>query len=472
MKSFLTKSVGNFLQLRYKKSSDVNFSGGKNSAFGLVESLVSIAIFLILCTAVYQMSAAIIKDASVYRENTTVSALVDQYMEIARNVPYSQIGTLSGNPHGVLPDQVNAKSVSFNGITYTIFYEVTYTDDPADGTALLGTDFASNDYKQVKLSIVNTITNVTKNFTTTISPQGLENLSSGGALSVKVFDAVGQPVSGATISITNSAISPSINLTRTSDASGNWIEVGLPNSANAYHVTVTKNGYSSDQTYPITGGNPNPTKPDATISNGQITQVSFAIDLKSSLAFNTFDQTCAALPAISIEVRGAKLIGTPAVLKFDNTYSSDANGQISLSAIEWDNYTPAPTGATYMIYGSSPIEQVSVLPNTSQTFTLILGPKTQSSLLVIVKDASTGNPVEGANVHLQTTSPTSDTLKLTAGSIWGQQSWTGGGGQSDFIDTTKYYQGTNVSTTDREWRTPVLDDPARRRRPLDARSAA
>jgi prepilin-type N-terminal cleavage/methylation domain-containing protein len=408
--------------------------------FTLIESLVSIAIFALLISVVYQSSVSIIQQTRKYRESTTISGLADQYMEMARNLPYSQIGTLSGNPHGSLADQPNAATTTINNTLYSIYYEVTYIDDPADGTAILGTDPAPNDYKQVKLSIKNNTTGVVTDFLTNISPKGLEGLSSGGALYIKVFNAVGQPVPDASITITNTSVVPNINLNRTSDASGNWVEVGLPISATSYHVVVTKNGYSSDQTYPSTGPNPNPTKPDATISNGQVTQISFSIDQVSNLTFSTVDQTCDPIPSVGLEVKGAKLIGTPSVLKFDNTYISNSSGLAALNNIEWDNYTPSLTGTTYMIYGSSPIQQISMLPNTSQTFTLVLGPKTANSLLVIVKDSSTGNSIKGANVDLQTISPASDTNKLTGGSIWGQQSWNGGAGQSDWDNSTMYYQ--------------------------------
>jgi len=425
------------------------FISNKKNGFSLVESLASVAIFLIMVSVVYQTSTLIIKQTRSYRENTALSALADQYMEIARNLPYSKIGTFYGNPHGNLPDFANYATTTVNGTLYDIYYEVTYIDDPADGTALLGTDFASNDYKQIKLSIKNTSTNITYNFLSNASPKGLESLSSGGALYIKVFDAVGQPVSGATINITNTSITPNINLSRQSDSSGNWIEVGLPDSVSNYHVVVTKNGYSTDQTYPSSVSNPNPTKPDATISNGQITQVSFAIDHTSTLVFNTVDQACSPLSGVNLEVKGAKLIGTPSVLKFDNIYTSDGSGLATLSNIEWDSYTPALAGtSSYMIYGSSPIQQINLLPNTTQSFTMVLGPKSTNSLLVIVKDASTGNPVEGANVDLQTITPATDTNKLTGGSIWGQQSWSGGSGQANYTDTTKYSSDDgNISTS-------------------------
>jgi hypothetical protein len=91
-----------------------------------------------------------------------------------------------------------------------------------------------------------------------------------------------------------------------------------------------------------------------------------------------------------------------------------------------------------MLYGSSPIQQISVLPDTSQTYTLILGPKTNNSLLVIVKDGATGNPIKGAQVQLQKDESEIVATKLTSGSIWSQQDWLGGSGQTDFTDPTMY----------------------------------
>jgi prepilin-type N-terminal cleavage/methylation domain-containing protein len=416
--------------------------------FSLIESLVGIAIFVIMAGVVYQAFALIYIDAGLNWENTTVSSLARQYLENARNIPYAQIGTIQGNPHGNLPDFANPNTTTVGNTTYTIYFEVTYIDDPADGTALLGTDPAPNDYKQVKLFVKNNTTGKITNFATNIVPSGLENMQSGGALLLSVIDAFGQPVPDATINITNNILSPSINLSRLSDANGKWVEVGLPNSANSYHITVTKNNYSSDQTYPITGQNPSPTKPDATISNGQVTQISFAIDKTSNLTFNTLNQTCDAIPSVGVEVRGAKLIGTPNVLKYDNIFTSNSNGQVPLTNIEWDNYAPALTGNTYMIYGSSPIQQINLLPNTSQSFNLILGTKTTNSLLVIVKDSSTGNPIEGANVNLTNTSPSVNTNEITGGSLWSQQYWNGGSGQSNWNDETKYFQDDGgVDTT-------------------------
>lgn len=415
--------------------------------FTLLSTLIAVVLFGLMAYSAYSVAAASMRGMRTYREKAAVSALANQYMEIARNLSYSKIGTLNGNPSGLLADQPNALQIIFNKVTYKIYYEVTYVDDPADGTALAATDPAPNDYKQVKVIINNPITGLTIPFITNVTPKGLENLASGGALYLKVFDAVGQPIAGATLQITNSSTTPVINLTRTTDSAGNWIEVGLPNSSNSYHVVATKSGYSVDQTYPISVQNPSPTKPDATISNGQVTQISFSIDKQSSLNLTTADQYCQPISGVGIALQGSKLIGTPNVLKFSNTYTTNGSGQVSLNPLEWDTYTPGITTSSYMIYGSSPIQQIAILPSASQVATLILGPTTNHSLLVIVKDAGTENPLEGATVELKNTGLSYDVTKFTAGSILYQQDWSGGSGQSNFVSTNAYYaDDANVDT--------------------------
>lgn len=413
----------------------------------LVEIVVCVGIFAILSVSVYGVFVSIINGITYYRERTIISFLSDQYLEIAKNVSYSDVGTLEGNPHGNLPDLSNPEVVDMSGNSYQIYYAVSYVDDPADGQVVYGTDFSPNDYKQVKLYVKNLNKNTINSFLTNISPRGLEGLEDGGALYIKVFDAVGQPVPGATVNISNTDITPNINLTRTTNSNGDWVEVSLPESANSYDIVVTKDGYSTDKTYSISESNPNPIKSDATISNGQVTQISFSIDKLSNLTINTLNRTCSPVSGIGVGVRGSKLIGLPDIYKFEEEYASNSSGQIVLSNIEWDNYIPGLIGSTYMIYGSSPIQETNIFPDTSQNFTIIIGPKTTNSLLVIVKDAATGNPIEGAEVILQ--QGMSSDSGFTNGSIWSQQEWSGGPDQEDFTDITRYYQDDGgVSTNE------------------------
>jgi type II secretory pathway pseudopilin PulG len=411
-----------------------NLERGK-LGFILIEVVVGLAIFGILLSGVIGAYSVLSKSTRAAREKVVLSSLSQNYLEIVRNMPYSQVGTVNGNPSGNLPDYSNAYTQAIEGTTYKIYYEITYVHDPADPVA------SNPDYKQVKMSIQNTLTGIITSFVTTVAPKSLITNPNTGAISVQVINAQGQPVSGANIHFVNTALNPDILLDRTSDSSGNWVEVGLPTSVNNYHIVVTKSGYSTDQTYPITPSNPNPVKPDATVVNGQVTQITFTIDLLSTLIIKTLDQTCQNVSGVNVNVRGAKLIGTnPSVYKYDQNFSS-SGGTITINNLEWDTYIPTLlTGQSVMIYGTSPIQQITVLPGTTQTFTLILGPASTNSILIIVKDAATGAALEGASVHLQKGgSQPQDYYGTTGGSVWEQASWTGGGGQAAFTDDTRYF---------------------------------
>lgn len=411
------------------------------AGFTLVEAIVGIAIFSLLASGVLGAILALQQSVKVARERTELASLVSADLEVVRNLPYAQVGTMNGNPSGSLPDLTNKRSIIIEGRTYYIYYEVTYFDDPADGTALAGTDPAPADYKQVKMFIQSSFTPTVTTILTNVVPKGLEGTQNAGALLLKVFNAQGQPVVGANLHITNVSLTPNIVLDRQTDSLGNWVEVGLPPSVNGYHIVATKSGYSSDATYPLTAQNPNPTKPDATVAVGQVTQVSFSIDLLANLTVKTLDQKCQLVNGVNINVAGAKLVGTsPNVYKYDQNLTS-ALGQIVLNNIEWDTYTPTLlTGQNLMVVGTSPIQQIDVLPGTSQVFTMLLGTQTTNSLLVIVKDAITGAALEDAQVHLQKGGSTpQDYYSLTGGSVWTQSSWVGGSGQATFTDITKYF---------------------------------
>lgn len=420
------------------KLSIVNCSG-----FTLLEALMSLAIFAIIALGVIGSYAALTKSVKVVREKTILAALADNYMEIVKNMPYSQVGTKVGNPNGPLADLTNAITTKIESYSYKIYYEVTFIDDPADGIA--PADVEPADYKQVKMTILNTTNNQASIFSTNIVPKGLEGTLNAGALLIKVFNANGQPLAGASIHIESTTTAPSIILDRTSDASGQWIEVGLPAKVNGYHIVVTKAGYSTDMTYPPSVSNPNPIKPDATILDGQVTTVSFSIDVLSTLNIKTLNTLCQNLNGVNMNVRGAKLVGTsPDVLKFYENFSSSA-GVVALNSLEWDSYTPVLlTGQSWVVAGTSPIQKIDVLPNTTQTFSTILGlNSTANSLLLVVKDAATGAALENVYAHLQEIGPpTEDYYGYTSGSVWTQSDWSSGSGLTNWSTSTpnQYFQ--------------------------------
>jgi prepilin-type N-terminal cleavage/methylation domain-containing protein len=402
-----------------------------NKGFTLIEVLVSIAIFAILSASAYQLYSVIINSITYYRTQTAISSLADHYLEVARNLAYSKVGTLNGNPHGSLPDLPSALTVSYGGTNYQVYYVVNALHDPAE------TNIGVQDYKQIKLYIKNIATGKTNNFLTTVAPIALASMGTGGVLSIHVISKPPSSldVPGAIINITNTSVSPSINLTRVADSTGRWTEIGLPADSH-YHVVVTQNGYSTDQTYPASSY-PGATNLDAAIIRGRVTETTFVIDKLSNLNFYALNQTCQPISSVGLNVQGAKLISA-GIPKFSNSYTSNSSGLVHPTStsscsstcgaasccLEWDNYTPSVTGSTYMVYGSSPVQSVNLLPDSTQNFNLILGAKTDNSLLVVVKDVL-GNPIEGATVDLKD-SNNNHVTKITGGSVWTQSDWADG----------------------------------------------
>lgn len=258
-----------------------------NRGFSLVEILISLMIISLITLVVYSiiiLSLRVTSDNSSYVE---AISLADQKMERIRNMPYSSVGTLMGNPHGlILDNETINKSAVFNVKTL-----ITYTDDPYDGTLLLGTDSIFDDYKIAIIDIEwegrfgpRKVTVSSK-----IIPATEETDSGNGLLKISVVNANGLPVQGANINIKNDLLSPSININVLSSPTGEYA-YSAPPSFEGYEVTVTKAGYGTDKTYERDAINLNPTKPFLSVVDGIKTEQSFQIDFLASLSVKTITQ--------------------------------------------------------------------------------------------------------------------------------------------------------------------------------------
>jgi hypothetical protein len=105
--------------------------------------------------------------------------------------------------------------------------------------------------------------------------------------------------------------------------------------------------------------------------------------------------------------------------------------------MEWDSYNPTLTDPAYDLAGTIPLVPFVLNPDTSQSLSLIVAPKNSRSLLVVVKDASTGLPLSDAEVILAK-SGFSSTLTTGRGFL-SQSDWSGGPNQEDFIVANKFF---------------------------------
>lgn len=419
----------------------------KQAGLTLIETLVATAIFVSIITAIYGGFTKILALMSVIRTKQTVTNLVNEQFEIVRNLPYASVGVVGGIPSGVITQN---QTLVRDNKTFSVNTIVRNHDDPFDGTfGGSPNDLSPSDMKLVEVTVAcaNCANFTSMSFTTKIAPKNLETASTNGALVIRVFDSSGVPVPDASVNIVNSSVTPNINFTDTTLADGTLTIVDAPPSVGGYRITVTKNGYSTDRTYPVGGaGNPNPISPDVTVVLQQITQVSFTIDRTSTVPITTLNNQCAPTADYDFTLSGTKLIGTsPNTLKYSQALTSNGSGLITVNNLEWDTYNIIGTDSAYDIIGTNPLLSLGVPPNATLNMQLITAPKNGRRLVVVVRDQSTGLPVTDATVNLAGNSYNSSLT--TSEGFFSQTDWSGGSGQSAFNNSDMYFDGTNVDVS-------------------------
>jgi len=419
------------------------------NGFSLIEALVGTAVFIIIAVSVYQGYAMATEAVRVLRLNIVATALSNEQFEIARNLPYTDVGVVAGIPLGKIP---YIQTLIRGNVPFTVTTTIRSIDDLFDGTiGGVPNDSSPADYKFIELEISCFSCKNFKpiRFVTHVAPKGLETASTNGALFVQVFDAVGQPVQGANVHIENNQVSPSIIIDDTTNNNGMLQIIDAPPGVEVYEIRVSKSGYSEDNTY-LTGapGNPYPTKPHATVALQQVTQISFAIDRVSVFNISSVNQACVPVGNIDFRLQGSRIIGTsPDVLKYDNAQATNGSGQKTIANLEWDVYGFHFIDAAYDLAGSIPLVPLNLNPNVNQDIKLIVEPKNPRAFLVTVKDAGTQLPLSDANVQLHSTSY--DNTLITGSGFLRQTDWSGGSGQDDFIDSTMYFDSDgNIEIAD------------------------
>ena len=408
--------------------------------FTLVEIVVAISVLLLVALGMYQAFTTTMQAVRNSESRIAGIALVNEQMEIVRNLTYDNVGIEGGIPEGSIP---HIQTLVRDGFEFTVTAIVRNIDNPFDGQIGSSTknDLAPADYRLVELTIecASCQDFAPMSFTSFVGPRGLESSSNNGALFIHVFDATGQPIQGADVHVENNLATTSIVIDETTDNNGYLQIIDTPPGVHAYEISVSKNGYSSDQSYTIGAvGNPNPSKPHSTVLKQQLSQVSFSIDRVSELQVTSMTDACVPIPNIDFALAGSKLIGTaPDVKKFSNTFMTNGSGLHTISNLEWDTYDLSYTDAGYDLLGTTPTVPFIINPGVQQNISLIVAPKNPRTLLVTVKDQGTKLPLSDADVRLESASY--DQTKITGKGFRTQTDWSGGDGQSTYTDTTKYF---------------------------------
>ncbi len=424
--------------------SDSEHGGGAqrqdpHQGFTLIELLVTLGVLALLFLTITSIATALLRTTNDLRFQTTATALANERIEVARTLPYADVGTTTGIPRGKLIAQ---DAIVRDGLSMAVTTTIRNTDDPFDGT-IGGTpnDTAPADYKKIEITILCTSCQTATNpviLTTFIAPKNLELSSGNGALFIHVLDALGANVAGANVHIENQKLSPNLTIDDVTDTKGMLQLVDIPPSTGGYNIRVSKQGYSTDATYPSGGSdNPNPKKTDSTVLKETVTEANFFIDRVSTLTVRTLNDRCVLIPSVAGTITGTKQVGeNPDKPKYTGTFTTNGSGTTAIGNLEWDTYTLALSGTQYTEAGSIPQNPITIAPGVTQGLDLILNTYAARNLLVSVQDGVTGLPLPEATVTL--TKGSSTQTRETGRGFIVQTDWSGGAEQEVWQDETRY----------------------------------
>jgi len=246
----------------------------------------------------------------------------------------------------------------------------------------------------------------------------------------------------------------------------------LEPSQDSYEITVTKDGFSTDRTcgQQVDGticsdseGVPDPVFKNISVHQGELEEATFIIDQFSTLAVNSFSEQCGPIDNIEFELSGMdkKISINPEIFKNVITFTTDSSQSPhwSYSMLEWDRYNLTINTPGYDIAGINHDLALNIFPNTSTTVNVLLAAQTSNALLVTAKDSGTGINLSGANVRVVSDNQTYDNSKVTGQGFVEQSDWSGGDGQIDYIDDTKYSTDDGgVDTTSTSGQVTLLSD--------------
>jgi len=337
----------------------------------LIEVMVAIIVIAIVVVSLFGLFISLVRSTIIAKRRAVAIGLATSQMEYLKSLPYDSLAVAGGSiPTSSPIPATTTKTV--NGVLYTLTTSIGYADDAYDGcgsypTAALkqaycrnypapsgapATDTNPADYKYLTVSAADRNGVRLAIVDTQVSARVSETASTTGALFVTVTDPSGTPLSGATVSVTNSVVTPAVNVSDSTDSNGIAIFYSMPPDANTdYNITATKAGYSSLSTIANSGSLV------ATYARQKIlTQQSSFLTLKlgqmstNSLIIETTDSNGAPLAGVKVYIKGGYKKYT---LTSDKTYY-------------YDNFSPSDIRPTTDASGLATVQ--SLPPINSYTF--------------------------------------------------------------------------------------------------------
>lgn len=389
--------------------------------FTLIEALTLLFIFSLITVTFYSVISVGLRYIQDSKNRLAALALVNEKMEIVRNLKYDSVGTL-GAGTGSLAE---SEDVIENGRTFHVDTVVGIVNDSYDG--IYPADAIPGDYKRVIITVSwgsGGLGSKSVELTSRFVPPGLEVANPGdGILSINVFSDQpgGAGISGASVHIVNSETG--LNTNQTTDSSGNVILIGplIKDSIQKYEITVAKTGYETVATmppFPISSYNP--TFVHASVVLGGVNMANIVQNKLTDLKISTVNYLDQPVGNINFHLEGGKTLGIGTTEPFIPVYNlvadenTNAGGEKDFNDISPGQYEFSldSSSAGYEIIGTDPafsyklsgggddVYLLSLFSNPSLDLKIKLADKNATSLLVSVLRSADNSPIAGAVVKL------------------------------------------------------------------------
>lgn len=372
--------------------------------FSLVDVLITLFVASTFSLAILGGLSLNLKSVRLTNDKMLAASIAQSRVEQLRNMSYDDLSTENGSiiPQGSIKDE---ETVSIENKQYKLTTYIAYFDDPFDG-CFQEVDVNSSkcaddtivpkpkdpypyDYKKVTVKVfrINTSFLLTE-LSTNVASHAAETPTNTGILAISVTDAGGNNVSDATITVVQegTGLIPPPTYSALSTTDNFTLFPLLPPAINLYHITVSKAGYNSDGTIPVSLENPNPLKSDATIIAQQVTTMHFAIDKLGSLNLASKDLGGNPLPNQNLTIVSEKTLDINGLIpKYIYDISTNGEGNYELANLEWGKYSIQTSSGTFIIK-AEPYQPINIAPETAT-----------SSVIFISSDANL--------IRIQTISP-------------------------------------------------------------------
>ena len=331
--------------------------GSSEAGLSLVELAITLTVFMVIALSVLTLFTALVHSTIIAKREAVALSLATTQMEYLKSLPYDSLAVQGGSIYAttLLPASTTS---TLNGVTYTITTSISYVDDAYDGCGSYPTqalkqlycrnypppasapspDTNPADYKIIHVDVTDNTGLHLASVDTEESARVAETASTTGALFVSVIDDTGNPVSGASVTVVNTTVTPNVNLSDSTDSNGNSIFYGLPpDSGTDYVITATKSGYSSLTTI-NNSGSLQATYPSQKILSQQSSYVTLTIKQQGqySLLLEAVDTSGNPIDDLKIYVKGGykKYTATSDTSYYYDTMSpSDTRPQTDTSGL-------------------------------------------------------------------------------------------------------------------------------------------